>query len=718
MSLPRDSGESPTKSRVLTRLPTELTSFVGRRRELTEMRRLYSTTRLVTLTGVGGVGKTRLAFRFAAESRRGFPDGVFLAELEDLTDPRLIDQVVATAVGIRDSAGNVRSTLSDYIADKHLLLVLDNCEHLGVSCGSLIVDLLTACPRLRVLATSREPLSVAGEHVFVVPPLSTPDPDEASTPAGLAEYETAKLLMDRAAAVVSDFTITSRNSAAVARLCQRLEGIPLSVELAAAQLTSLSADEILRRIEDRFDLLTKGSTYAPVRHRTLSALMEWSFDLCSPDEQRLWIRLAVFPGSFDLPAAEAVCSGDGLARSNVGVAVARLADKSVLIRDESVGVVRYRTLETLREYGRLKLAAAPDDEAALQRKHRDWYHGLVVRAKREWFGPDQVEWLARLQRDQANLRAALEFSLAAPGEAWVALDLAAALWFYWIAAGILTEGRLWLGRALELDPAATATRATALWVGAWLAAVQGDFQAAADMLDEARALGRMRDDSVVLAYVAQTEGLSAMLQDDLHRARALFLEALGRHREAEDPAGIVNDLIQLSAIASLQGDFGDAVEYSREPLSRCDAHGERWYKSYALCDLGITLWKQGDTRRAAAVECESIRLSRSFQQKLGIGMGIEILAWIAETDGRSERAARLLGALPEIWRAIGVPPSGLGHFTAEHDRCVARAREQLGEHKFEAQQRKGAELDIDALVAYALEERTFPDPVSQWRRAR
>jgi predicted ATPase/DNA-binding CsgD family transcriptional regulator len=693
------------KHRVVTRLPAEVTSFVGRRRELAGIKRLYSTARLVTLTGVGGVGKTRLALQFAG-SRQAFPDGVFLAELEDLTDPRLITQVVATAIGIQDDAGNLRTTLTDYISDKHLLLVLDNCEHLSEGCGLLILELLQACPQLRVLATSREPLRVAGEHVFVVPPLSTPDPDQAYTPDSLARYEATKLLLDRAAAVVPNFAVTPENSAALVQLCQRLDGIPLSVELAAARLPGLSAEEILRRIEDRFHLLTRGIRQAPARHRTLSALMGWSFDLCSPAEQRLWARLSVFPGGFDLPAAQAVCSGDGLTHDDVYAAVAGLVDKSVLIRDESVGVARYRMLETLREYGRLKLTAAPDDEAALLRKHRDWYRGVAGQAKREWFGANQVEWLAHLQRDQANLRAALKFSLNTPGEARAALDLAAALWFYWIAAGFLIEGRLWLSQALELDSDATPTRATALWVAAWLAAVQGDFQAAANMLQEARVLGHARDDSVVLAYVAQTDGLSAMLQDDLHRARALFVEALGRHREAEDPAGIVNDLIQLSAITSLQGDFRDAAEFSRECLSLCDAYGERWYKSYALCDLGIALWKQGDTRRAGAVERESIRLSRSFQQKLGIGMGIEILAWIAETDGRSERAARLLGALPEIWRAIGVPPSGLGHFTAEHDRCVARAREELGEHEFEAQQRKGSELDLDVMVAYALEEDT------------
>jgi predicted ATPase/DNA-binding CsgD family transcriptional regulator len=691
------------KRNVLTRLPAEVTSFVGRRQERAEVKRLLSLARLVTLTGVGGVGKTRLAFRTAADLQKAFSDGVYVAQLADLNDPELLEQVVVSAVGIRDPSGHPFVALTSYLGDDRALLVLDNCEHLPDACGHFVSELLRACPQLRVLTTSREALRIEGEHLFVVPPLSTPDPGEPLTPSRLQRYEATNLLVDRAAAVLPDFSVTQENCAAVAQLCQTLDGIPLSVELAAARLPGLSPKQIVHRLEDRFHLLTEGDRQAPARHQNLSALIEWSFELCSPEEQLLWARASIFPGSFDLPAAEAICSGGELTRDRVLETVAGLVTKSILIRDENTGEARYRMLETIRQYGRPRLAE-PDSEESLQRRHREWYYRVASRAKQEWFGANQPEWLARLQSDHANLRAALDLSFASPKEARTGLDLAASLWFYWIATGFLTEGRRWLHRGLELDREASPARNTALWVAAWLAAVQGDFQAATAMLDEARAMGRSRGDSAVLAYVAQTEGMSALLQNDLPRARGLFEEALGRHRLAEDPAGVANDLMQLCVIASLEGDPEGATTFGQECLSIYDAYGERWYKSYALCDLGISLWQQGNADEAAAVERESLLLSRSFNQKLGIGMSVEVLAWIAVTNGDFGRAAHLLGALQEIWRAIGVPESGLGHFTGYHEQCVARAREELGEQEFDHFRSAGEGFDLDELVAYALDE--------------
>lgn len=667
---------------------------------------LLASSRLATLTGVGGVGKTRLALRVAANMQRSFLDGVFLAQLADLNDPGLVPQIVATAVGVRHHSGDPVAALSGYLVDKQALLVLDNCEHLCDACGFLISELLQTCPHVRVLATSRQALRIAGEQVFVVPPLLAADPDQPMTPDDLEQYEAAKLFMDRATSVLPNFSLTPENCSAVARLCQALDGVPLAVELAAARLPALSPKQMLDRIEDRFNLLAAGSRCAPARQQTLSAMVGWSFDLCSAKEQLLWSRISVFPASFDLQSVEAVCSDGALALQDVFEAVDGLVDKSILIRGECAGEARFRMLETIRQYGRRKL---PEKErTSLQRRHRDWYRSVSTRAGQEWFGASQVEWLTRLQSDQPNLRAALEFSFSHADETTIGLDLASGLWFYWIASGLFSEGRRWLERGLERglesDHASAPARAWASWVWAWLAAVQGDFRAAMSMLDEARAIGRVCADSAILTYVIHTAGLCAMLQGDLGLARAHFEEALGRHRRADNLAGIVDALNLLSVIASLQGDFTGAAGFSEECLSFCDAHGERWYKSYALGHHGIALLQQGDVSRAAVVERESLRLHRCFNQKLGIGISIEALAWIDVANGQYKHAAQLFGSLREIWRSIGAPPSGLGYLAGYHEQSIARVREKLDKRTFDNACRIGAGLDLDAVVASALGE--------------
>lgn len=698
------SRKDPTST-----LPAEMTTFVGRRQELGDIKQLLATSRLVTLTGAGGVGKTRLALREAARVRRSFPDGVFLCQLADLDDPCLVEQVVAAAVGVRDRSGNAVGTVADYLVDKRVLLVVDNCEALSTTCGSLIGELLRSCPGLRVLATSRQALRVPGEHVFIVPPLSVPESVRPPTPSELESYDAVGLFLDRAAAILPGFDLTPENARAVAQLCRKLDGLPLSIELAAARLPTLSPEQMLDRLEDRFRLLTTGTSTAPKRQRTLRALIEWSFDLCSPLEQLLWARMSVFPGSFDLPAVEAVCSGDGVSAQQIFDAVSGLMDKCVLVRGEVASEARYRMLETIRQFGRSKLSGG--EREALRRRHRDWYVGLAKNARHEWFGPDQVEWLARLQSDQSNLRAALEFSFATPKEARPGIELASALWFHWIATGSFSEGRRWLERGLTLDGYGPATRATALWVVAWLAALQGDFRTAASMLDEARPLGARDADPTILTYITDTAAVSALLEGEVGRARDLFEEALDRHRRADDTAGLVQALNMLTGLASLQHDFTAATAYGNECLALCDAHGERWYKSYALCHFGITRWQRNEVREADAAVRESLRLNRPFNQKLGIGMDIEILAWIAVADGRYERAARLFGALREIWRALDVPTSGLGYLAADHEKCLATAREKLGEHTFDDLYRSGADFEPGAVVRYALDE-TLASPIA------
>jgi non-specific serine/threonine protein kinase len=415
-------------------LPVDMTSFVGRRHEVAEVKRLLTASRLVTLTGVGGVGKTRLALRVANEVQRAFPDGVWLVELAALGDPGLVAQTVASALDIRDlSTRRPVTVLTDHLADTQLLLVLDNCEHLLDACAAVADALLRACPGLRILTTSRQALSIAGEHIFTVPPLSVPDANVPSPAEALAHYEAVTLLIERAAAIAPGFSVTQENHVAVARLCAQLDGIPLAIELAAARLRSLSVDQVAERLESRYRLLTGGSRAAPPRHQTLRALIDWSYELCSEQEKRLWARMSVFAGGFDLMAAESICAGEELNADAILEVVDHLVAKSVLFSEMQDGRVRYRLLETIRQYGRERLTES-GQEAGLRLRHRDFYLRLAQQSVSEWCGPGQEAWLARLRIEHDNLRAALDFCMTDPAETQAGLDLASALRFHWIAA--------------------------------------------------------------------------------------------------------------------------------------------------------------------------------------------------------------------------------------------------------------------------------------------
>jgi predicted ATPase len=435
----------------LGNLPVDVTSFVGRRRELSEARRLLGGARLLTLAGAGGVGKTRLALRLAAEVRRTFPDGVWLADLAPLQGGELVAPTVMAALGLVDHSMRLPvDTLVEYVAGKRLLLVLDNCEHVLDWCAVLAARLLSETAGLRILATSRQLLSVEGEQVLEVPPLSVPHPDRLSAAGSLIEYEAVRLFAERAAAVVPGFAVTAGNGAVVARLCQELDGIPLAIELAAVRLRVLSAEQILERLDDRYRLLTGGSRTALPRHQTLRAAIEWSYDHCSPSEQILWVRLSVFSGGFDLETAEEVCAGEDIAQQDVFELVTGLVDKSILAREEHGSRVRYRLLETIRQYGQLRLTESGQEES-LRRRHRDYYHQLALRADAAVMSPRQTQWLLHLRPDLPNIRVALELCLTEPGQAQAGLQIASALQYYWLFYGLLREARQWLARGLRLD---------------------------------------------------------------------------------------------------------------------------------------------------------------------------------------------------------------------------------------------------------------------------
>jgi predicted ATPase/DNA-binding NarL/FixJ family response regulator len=683
-------------------LPAQLTSFVGRRREVAEIRRLLSGSRLVTLTGVGGAGKTRLSLRVAADLRRAFPDGVWFVELAALDDDALLPQTIASTLGVRDRTARWPvSALAEYLSDKHMLLVLDNCEHLRTACAVLAETVLRAAPALHVLATSRQALGLTGEHIFQVPTLSVPDADLRPPPAALHQYEAVSLFLDRATAVKPGFVLTEANAETVARVCQRLDGLPLAIELTAVRLRALSVDEVLERLEDRYRLLTAGSPGVLPRHQTLRALIDWSYGLCSDRERAAWAALSVFSGGFDLPAAEAVCARDVLDT------LAALVDKSILIADEHENRIRYHMLETIREYGRDRLAESGAGPTVRER-HRDHFEQLVEQARDEWCGPRQQRWMACILREHNNIRAVLDYSLTEPGQAEAGLKIAGALWFFWIATGLTAEGRRWLERLLELEAAPSRWRNRALWVCSYLCILQEDIASAEPRIAACRRTAEQHGDAASVAWAVQLSGMAAMSVGELAKARAQLEDGLARHHACRDDIGTVDVCFYLVAVVALLGEPHRAATLCEETLARCDSQGERWLKSYMLWDLGLVAWQLGDCTRAAASGRDGLRLAREFNEQWAIAFCVELLAWAAHAELRHRRAAYLLGCADSIWHRIGAPLFGMRHLLRYHEQCTSGARGMLGAAVFEAEFGKGRQTSLDRAISAALEESTAP----------
>jgi predicted ATPase/DNA-binding CsgD family transcriptional regulator len=685
-------------------LEGKLTGFVGRRAELAGVREALGGARLVTLTGPGGIGKTRLAARAAAQLRRGFGDGAWVVELAGLHDAALLAPEVARALGMIDQSSRWGvAALAERLAGRQLLLVLDNCEHLRDACAVLAGALLRACPGLRILATSREVLGVSGEMTLPVPPLRVPGQGGAAAAGRLLGYEAVRLFAERGAAVLPGFTVDDGNAAEVAELCRRLEGIPLAIELAAVRLRSMAPSQILARLEDRFALLSLGDQATP-RHGTLQAALAWSYDLMSDAERALWARCSVLTGPFDLDAAEAVCAGDGIAADAITDLVDALVAKSILHRRPGGRAARYDMLDTIREYGLRHLHAA-GHEKMLRRRHRDWYAAMA--ARQEALGARQIEWIDGLDADHDNVRAALEFSFAEPGEVAAGLRMACDLWLYWETRGHLTEGRRFLERFLErfidrVGDDSPALRARAMWVAGYLALVQGEGPAARGLLEAALIAGRGSGDEPAVAYATQFLGRAAWFTGATDRGLALTSQALRRHRAAGDWQGIVLTLVQLGVMRTLTGQPQTAVAPLQECLTECEARGERWNRSYALWALGLVAWLLGDCGRAAELEQAALRLKRDVGDQVGMPLCLEALAWIEAFRDQAVRAADLLGAATAAWHSI---PAALPVPLARHrEDAENRARNSLGETSFTARVAQAQTLPTSRAVATALGE--------------
>ncbi|MFJ9817079.1 ATP-binding protein [Streptomyces sp. NPDC101151] len=664
-------------------LPLELTAFVGRSAELAALAQAMETARLVTVTGVGGVGKSRLAARAAA--RAAPRDGVWRVELAPVRDPQFVEYAVVEALGLTDHTTRLPAeTLLGHLAGRHLLLVLDGFEHLVEACAELVAELLRKLPGLRVLAVGRRPLGLAGERLHPLAPLG--------------EDEAVELFADRA----RQHGLEVGDGSVVRELCGRLEGIPLALELAAGRLRALSPGQLLQRLDDRFRLLTGGGRDALPRHQTLRTAIGWSHELCTPAERLLWARLSVFAQTFDLEAAEYVCSGDGLPAEDVLEVLAELLGQSVLSREETPSGPRYRMLDTVRAYGADWLEAT-GDAPRLRRRHRDWYLGLATWCELDWFSPRQREVATRVEAELPNLRAALEFCLTEPDEAHLGQYLAGSLWFCWAGCGRLSEGRRWLERSVELDSEYEQSRLKALWVLGYVAILQGDTVPALAALRECREQAERVADPTAVAYAEHRTGCLALVTDDMARAETLLRSALDRYQEiGELNSNVLMGQVELAMTRAFQGDLAEAVRLCEDVRRVCEDHGERWARSYALYVLAYAAWRDGDPVGARELLADCLDNAHAFHDLLGSVLSLELLALVTAAQGDPAEAAVLQGAASRLWPSVGLPLFGSAYFNAPHELCEATARQALGDERYAECVREGARLDREAAVARAL----------------
>jgi len=685
-------------------LPAPLTSFVGRRNEIAEIRRLFAATRLLTLTGAGGCGKTRLALQVASELLDEFRDGVWLVDLSPLSEPNLIVHTVAAIVGVREGPGrSLDNVLAEYFRARRALLVVDNCEHLIAACAQLVEPLLRVAPDLHVLATSREGLGVPGETVWRVPSLPVPAQSEWIDADALRQCDAVRLFADRASAVTPAFSITDGNAATVADICRRLDGIPLAIELAAARLNVLSVDQISVRLNDRFRLLTGGSRTGVARQRTLEATVDWSYDLLSKTEQRLLCRLSVFAGGWTLEAAEYVCSGIGGRKQTMLDLLSHLVDKSLVIADDDGGGGRrYRLLETVRQYGRERVVRSGDAERVRDR-HLVFFADLVRRAEPELQKADQVAWLNRLQLEHDNLRAALDWCLTAPQRADQGLELTAALFWFWTKRSYLGEGRRWLERGLAAESRRSpALRAKALIELAHTVFLQGDYAGSKARSEESLSLAREAGDLWAVSWSLLMQALVAIMVGDFQQGARLATEsqsaalAIGAVRLQGEAVEV------LAYCAQERGDHGSASRLYEEGLALLRPTGDKWILGIALTDLATFRVAEGLHAQAKVLLAEVIVLNEELANMVGIASGLEILAAAEAASGQSVRAAQLWGASDGLFDSVGAA----SFYKSIRDRYFDTARESLGDTAFQAAIAKGRAMSLKHAIQYALEDKS------------
>jgi predicted ATPase len=670
-------------------LPAEPNAFVGREAELAEIAGLLGTERLVTLTGPGGVGKSRLALRAAHAACAGFPGGAWLVELSELRDPDLLVNAVAQAT--RSTEQTLRpllETVCEHLAGAPLLLVLDTCEHVLDECARVVQELLARVARLRVLATSRQPLGVPGERLLTVAPLPLGEHDDA-----------VALFTARAAAAVSSFTLTEANRPHVAAICARLDGIPLALEIAAVRLRGFPLDRLLEGLDSRFDLLVSPARPRLARHQTLRTAIGWSHELCTPLERLLWARLSVFAGGWDVEAAEFVCHGGPLDAEEILVLLASLTEKSIVTREGDGAAVRYRMLDTVRSFGAEWLAELGEEEA-LRRRHRDYYRWIARQGEAEWLGPGQRMWAERLSTEHGNVRLAMEECLAAP-EPETALELAGTLWYFWFACGFTEEGRAYLERALSRTPGDGGPEHTlAVWAHRLVTVVPDDLEAA---------------ESVSAAYVWLAEerrlpvpalpltGASLAVRGESARSAVLYGSA-GR-APAGDGGAEFFQLLTLALQAYLlagQAAFERCATVGERLRQDCAKRGELWMRAWGDFFVSLAGIGLGHADEAVGSAREALAAKWRVHDRLGAAAVADLLVAAQASRGEDELAARLLGISRRLWHTAGLPQLGSPDTTVFHREYERRLRATLGDARFTEAVRAGQELEPGAALRLAL----------------
>jgi non-specific serine/threonine protein kinase len=717
-------------------LPLEVTGFVGRAGELAELTGLLRTARLVTVTGPGGVGKTRVALRAVAQLAQDqpaqtqpaqtqaappqpsgtglaseFPDGAWLIELSGLHDPELLPDTVATGLGLAGNENQSRlDAILDHLRDQRLLLILDTCEHLIDACAMLADVLLRATP-VTVLATSRQPLDVPGEHTLAIPPLPVPDPRARTAGNG----DAVELFAQCAAAAVPGFAVTDANRACVIRLCRRLDGVPLAIELATVRLRAIPLEQLVDRLEDRFRLLAGGRRASLPHHQTIWAATEWSYDLCSLAEQLLWARLSAFAGSFDVEAVEQVCADERLDARDVLATLIGLVDKSVVLRVDMQGTdgARYMLLDTIREFGVEKLAARGEEEMVRER-HLARYLGLALHLGENPLAEDQVPCYRRLRLEHAELRSALEYALAAPGRQQDAAAMAISLDGYWQMSRAPGEGRYWLGKVLPRLGELSRARALALVIDGYLACLQGDVAAGLAELQEGIAVAEERGDALIRArgYLNLTMALTFA---------GRYAEAARAGATAYEGAVAAGNNSMLAVLDSHVGYLHLLAGEAEEGLARCRSglarlgpdRGERWQRGYLRLLEGMCLFMLGELGPSAEAFRTALAMKHEIADTMGIGYALEGTGWLAAAERRFTRAAWLLGAAEGRWQLVGGRLGRNATVEALHARAEQTVRDALGAERYRALHDQGAGYPLEEIVRLAAQDADDLPPPAQ-----